>query len=212
MNTLEVPFYANTPDDTHCFQAALRSVLGYFQPEEVYSWEQLDAITGKKPGMWTWAMSGLLWLQQQGFAVKNIEEFDYEAFSKSGEDYLINTYGVDVAQQQAKHAVLEDEQRIAQKFIKQIDHETRLPTFNEIGRLLAENFVLIANVNSKSLNNEPGFVGHYVVIIGCDEESITLHDPGLPAVEGRRVTHEQFRRGWDFPDKHRRNLMAIGVE
>lgn len=40
-----VPFYSNTPDDTHCFQAVLKMVLKYFQPEKYYSFEQLDKLS-----------------------------------------------------------------------------------------------------------------------------------------------------------------------
>lgn len=210
MKILNVPFYANTPDDTHCFQAALRSVLGYFQPDTSFTWEELDVLTGKKPGMWTWAMTGLLWLQEQGYTVKNIEEFDYEDFAARGKVYLAEAYGADIAEQQAAHAVLADEQKTAREFTKRIHHENRLPTFEEAQQLIDQNFVLIANVNSRALNNRAGFVGHYAVIIGYDDADLILHDPGLPPMERRRVSREQFLLGWDSPDEHRRNIMAIG--
>jgi len=49
----EVPFYPNTEDNTHCLQACLKMVLKYFIQEKEYSYEDLDRVTAKVPGLWT---------------------------------------------------------------------------------------------------------------------------------------------------------------
>jgi hypothetical protein len=55
-----VPFFANTPDDTHCFQAVIRGILKYFLPDRKFSWEELDRMSAQKPGMATWPQQMLI--------------------------------------------------------------------------------------------------------------------------------------------------------
>ena len=87
---LKVPFYSNTPDEMHCYQASLRMILNYFLPEKDYSWEELEKITAKVEGLWTWQYAGTLWMQKQGFEIKNIDPMDNnlpkEAFNRTSWD------------------------------------------------------------------------------------------------------------------------------
>lgn len=76
---MDVPFYSN-PDDTHCFQACLRSVLKYFRPSEEYNWDALDELSGKRPGKWTWPLYSIGQLYTAGFEAEVIEDFDYQQF------------------------------------------------------------------------------------------------------------------------------------
>ncbi len=78
---LEVPLFAN-PDHTHCFQASLRMVLKYYMPDRDYTWNELDNLTGKKEGLWTWPLFAMIQLKARGFDVIDIEDFDYNKFSK----------------------------------------------------------------------------------------------------------------------------------
>ena len=91
-----IPFCSNTEDDTHCFQAALKMVMKYFWPDKDYSWEDLEIITKKVEGLWTWPMAGLLWLAEQRVEVIDIEVFDYNRFIAKGGKYLIDEYGKEV--------------------------------------------------------------------------------------------------------------------
>ena len=89
---LSIPFYSNTADDTHCWQASLKMVLKYFQKDKEYSWEELDLLTSKKEGLWTWPTAGMLWLANNGFDIKVIESFDYMRFSAEGKDYIYKEF------------------------------------------------------------------------------------------------------------------------
>jgi hypothetical protein len=62
----DVPFYANVPDATHCFQASLKMVLKCFRPSEEYSWADLDVHTAKAEGLGTFPFAGLTWLHERG--------------------------------------------------------------------------------------------------------------------------------------------------
>lgn len=87
-----VPFFENTPDETHRVQACYKMLLKYFVPSKEYSWEELEKLTGKDPGMYTWPMTGLIWLTKNGYEAKYVEYFEvsYEQFIK-GWSYPDNT-------------------------------------------------------------------------------------------------------------------------
>ena len=129
-----VPFYANTPDDTHCFQAALRMMLKYFLPDKEFSWEELEKRTAKVEGLWTWTMAGLLWLKENDFDIVNIEPFDYARCAKEGGGYLIELWGKDVGESQIAHSDIPQELKFAQQFASL--SEQRVPDLEEIKRFL----------------------------------------------------------------------------
>lgn len=41
----KVPFYPNTPDQTHCVQAGIKIVLKSFLPDRDFSMEELEKLT-----------------------------------------------------------------------------------------------------------------------------------------------------------------------
>lgn len=205
----EIPFYANTPDDTHCFQASLRMILKYFYPSENYSWEELDKITAKVEGLWTWPTAGLIWLQEKGLEIKNIEPFDYSKFVQLREKYLLKQYGEEVGNEQIKHSDINQEVELAKKFVEVVDVEQRVPGIDDIKRLLLENYVVIVNVNSVALDNRKGYAGHFVVIKGFDGEGFVINDPGSPGIENRNVDFELFEKAWSYPNEKSKNIMAF---
>src|SRR5215211_808857 len=180
-----IPFYANTSDNTHCFQAAVKMVVKYFWPEREYSWNELDTITAKVEGLWTWPMAGLLWLQTQGMEIRNVEIFDYEKFIKYGGSYLIDEFGEEMGKAQIKHSDIEQERRRAAEFIRLVTITKEIPTIELLRGFLKDDYVVICNINSHRLNDTAGYAGHSVVIKGFDENNFLLHDPGLLPLENR---------------------------
>lgn len=205
----KVPFYSNTPDDTHCFQATLLMVLKYFMPNEEYSWEELDQATAKKEGLWTWPLAGMLELQRMGFDVVHIEMFDYMLFAKQGDDYLHEFYGKEIAQAQIKHSDIQQEQRFAKEFIRKINFEKRIPDIGDIEKLMKRGFLIICNVNTCKLNQRDGYAGHFVVVTDYSDNELTLHDPGLPSIEDRIVSRDIFEQAWQYPDETAKNVTAF---
>lgn len=205
----KVPFYSNTPDDTHCLQAGIRSVLKYFEPQEEFTWEELDQATAKVKGLWTWPMAGLIWLHKRGYDIRNVEEFDYGRFIKEGKLYINEKYGEEVANAQEKNSDIPQEQRFSKEFIKLIKYENREATLEEILHYLKEGYLVGVNVNYRSLRNRTGYAGHFVLIKGVKGEKLILHDPGLPPIENMEVSLKQFDKGWAYPSHHERNLMAF---
>jgi hypothetical protein len=205
----DVPFYANTPDNTHCFQATFKMVVKYYMPKVDFTWQQLDKVTAKQKDLWTWPMTGLNWLTKQGFDVLSIEDFDYAAFIAALKGYLIEKNGTDVAKEQVSHSNIPAEVMNAKQFLKTADIHNRLPTMEEMTMLLHDSYLLIANVNSKALNDRSGYTGHFIVVIGVDKDGFIVHDPGLPAQAGRHIQFEHFQKAWAYPNVRAKNLVAV---
>ena len=206
---LPVPFFSNSPDDSHCFQDALKMVLKYFLPEKDFTWKELEQVTAKGDGLWTWPLAGMVWLSKNGFDVLDLEVFDYSRFMTEGESYLLEFYGREAGHEQIQHSDLEKERRLASELLKSNLLKQQLPTIDTMRTLLNSGSLLICLINSKKLNNANGYVGHFVVIKGYERDTLLMHDPGLPPLENRRVSIAIFKSAWAYPDKNAQNVIAI---
>lgn len=204
-----VPFYPNTPDDTHCWQASLKMVLKYFEPKKDFSWEELDKITAKKENLDTWPSEGMLWLANHGYTVKVIESFNYLRFSQEGKNYIYSEFGEEVGKAQQEHADIDQGVQLAKQFISKSLWTDRVPDVEEIKNLLKEKYLVICNVNTAKMNNKNGYAGHFVVVKGFDDNHLALHDPGLPPSRERIVEDDTFNDAWGFPNEKARNIKAI---
>lgn len=203
------PRLFENPDGSHCFQAVLRSVLHHFLPSRELSWEDLDGLSGKRPGRWTWPTTALLAMHDLGLAVVTQEDFDYRAFAERGEGYLEEHLGAAVARAQAAHSDLEYEREAARRYAEVGAGELRAPDLDDVARLLGGGHLVVCNVNRAVLKGRPGYSGHFVLVYGLDEESVWLHDPGPPTAPEQRVPRPLFLAAWAYPDERAKNLMAF---
>jgi len=210
-NHTSVSFYSNTKDKTHCFQAVMKMICKYYFPNVDYSWEQMNKITQKKEGLWTWPMAGYVWLASKNVLIESMSIFDFRAFHEKGYDYLLKTFGKEVADEQASHADIAQGQMLAEQFMhhERITIETKIPSHEDIKQKLSDDYLVISNVNQKALNNEPGYSGHFVLIYHYNDTGYFLQDPGLPEFKNRHVNFDTFEKAWAYPDKNAKNLVAI---
>ncbi len=211
MKTRDVPFYPNTPDDTHCFQAAFKIVLKFFLPEKDFSLKELEQMTAKRKGKWTWPLKGMISLKKMDFDVVNMEDFDYRKFSKNPSKYLVEKYGDKVGKIQEKHSYIPQEQEFAKEFVKLFGMQQKLPEIIDIKKHLDKGYLVMCNINSRVLNGLPGYAGHAVVIFDYDENSFYLHDPGLPPRKNRKVPFKRFMKAWAYPDEGAKNITAFRI-
>lgn len=204
-----VPFYANTNDDLHCYQAALRMVLKNFLPKKNFTYQQLEKMTGQKKGFWTWAMRGVLALKGLGFDIIDIESFDYRAVAKDAKKYLLDVYGEEAGREQILHSDIPEVEKDANEYVQKIPVDRRLPDVSDIQKLVSDGYLVVCLVNSKILNSEKGYVGHFVVIFDCTDTEVLLHDPGLPPRKNRSVLHKAFMESWAYPDEKAKNILAF---
>lgn len=184
-------------------------VLKYFNPNEDYSWEELDAITAKGKDLWTWPTASFMWLKNKGCNLKIITPFEYELFIKNGGDFLIEKYGKEVGEAQIAHSNIAQEQQLAKQLLNNVPIEKRIPALREVRQLLQEGYLILCNVNSLKLNNQEGYAGHSVVIKGMRDNQLILHDPGLPPFENRIVSFDNFLAAWAYPNEEAKEIYAI---
>lgn len=204
-----VPFYPNSSDNTHCFQAGLKMILKFFMPDKDFSFEELDKISMKKEGLWTWPMAALIWMQENGFDVVDIEIFDYRRFIDEGEMYLSEEFGEEVCAAQVKNSDIDQEREISMKFLEEIVIKKEIPKTEDIMELMRNGYIVAVNVNSKALSGKSGYDGHFIVIVGFDNDNFVIHDPGLPGVRNKKVPFEVFERAWAYPDERAKNITAF---
>jgi hypothetical protein len=205
-----VPFFANTPDGTHCFQASIRGALKYFLPDRNFSWEQLEKMSGKEPGKATWPQQMLVNLKEMDFDAIMVEGFDGRDFIKRGSQYLIDTFGEKTANWQIKNSDVPQEQKRYQRlFDVGVRCENRIPQLDEIKEYLQRGYLVICTVNSRALNHKDGYVGHSVLVYAVDDTYVTLHDPGPKPQESRQVPLTAFEVAWANPSEKAKNFIAL---
>jgi len=206
-----IPFFENTKDNSHCFQACLKMVLKFYFPGKNYSYRLLDKITNHKKGMWTWQGEALLFLSKIGFEIVNIENLDYKRFATRGETYLKSIWSKEIFDLQDKYSNLKREQQIARKLIKNknisiINKETNIRDMEDYFK---KDFLLIVSVNPCVFSGEKCYWSHSVVITEIGQKYIKFHDPGLPGIENRRVNRKLFIKAMSKPWKEDTNLIAL---
>lgn len=208
---LKVPFYKNTKDDMHCFQACLKMILKYYFPRKNYSYRELDKLSGHKKGKLTWQGASLLALSRLGLEVVNMENLDYRQFAKRGESYLKLIWSEEVFGVQSKHSNLAYEQRIAGRLIKnkRISLVNKVVGISDIEKFFKKKFLVLVAVNSSVFLGQRGYRPHMVFISDVDKKTLTFHDPGLPPMENRKVGRALFKRAISPPWREDTNLIAI---
>lgn len=209
MRDIDIPFYSNTEDNTHCFQAGLRMVMKYFWPEEEYTWDELDRITAKVEGLWTWPTAGILWLLNRGMEVQMIDPADYKAFVQRGGDYLIELYGKEVGEEQIKQSDISQEQKLVEELLRKIKIVKKIPQVEDIKKLLEKDYLVACNVNACTLDGVQGYVGHFVIVKGYQDNNLIMHDPGLPPRPNRVVNFVTFEEAWAYPSDLAKNIIAF---
>lgn len=192
----QVPFVANTPDDTHCLQAAYMSIALYFDPDFSIPMDEWSVITGYEEGLGTWANAGLVWFKGNGYEVKHYELFDFDAFIDHPKEYMIEVSGEEAGVWGYEHTNVPAEIERMKKLLALDIVEQREPTMDDIKRFIDEGCLVRVTVNCERFDNKEGYIGHAVVITDYSDTYIQFHDPGLPAIPNRQVTFAQFEEAW----------------
>tara|TARA_B100000959_G_scaffold232853_1_gene249944 strand:+ start:3465 stop:4100 length:636 start_codon:yes stop_codon:yes gene_type:complete len=205
----KIPFFSNIGDGTYCYLAVLKMILKYYCPQNDYSWENLIELTGKKEGLWTWPQYSYISMKNLGFDVKIISSFDYDKFADNGYKYLEDTYGKEVAEGQRKHSDLDDAISTVKKIKKILIQETRIPSVQDIIQLLSKGYLVECGINSYMLESKEGYAEHSILIFHSEKNIFTIHDPGFPPKESRKVPTELFEKAWAYPNAESKNITAF---
>lgn len=206
---VEVPFYINTSDDSHCVQAVFKMALGHFMPNKQITWKQLDELSQKQPGKGTWWFPAVAKLNELGLKTKYIEQFDYQQYYQLGDDYLIEFYGQQAGEWFMANSNILSVKHLIPEFLATSATETRAPNLQDINNLLNKKWLVGVEVNVRVLQNRPGFNGHMILIYGHENNKYIAHDPGLPALPGRHINEDIFYKAWSYNGPSKTGLIAF---
>jgi len=180
----QIPFYSNRKDNQHCFEACIRSALEYFFPRKKYSWDKIDKITQKRPGVLSWPMAGLVYLADHGIEIKVIDPFSYRDFAKEGLNFLRKEWG------EKKFTVKE--------FISHplIQIQKKVATIADLKEVTKDFEIVMSGVNAKALHYQKGTLLHVVIILEIKKRKIVLNDPGLPPYKEIEVGLGHFKKAF----------------
>ena len=171
--------------------------------------EEWSGTTGFEEEKGTWASQGLLWFNSHGYQTRHISLFDYEDFAVHGGEYLLRTFGEEVGSWQIAHTNMPLEQQRAGLLVAQGLVEKREPTVRDIQEALNDGFLVRVLVNSKRLSGQSGYEGHSILVIGYDETSFTVHNPGGVPQPNQPITYTAFENAWADPNDASKEMDAI---
>jgi len=192
----KIPFFSNTKDNTHCFQACLKMILKFLYPEKSFSFKKLDEISQKPKNKWTWPYTALINLKKMGLVVKYYSTFDCKKFAKEGLDYLKKKFPKDFKTILEKTGDIKKEMRNAEKLIKSGIFSYQKTSLKSVKRKFNQNYLVIFHINTRILHKKKGYSGHFVVLVGFDKNYLFIHDPGLPPYPERKVPKSLFLKAW----------------
>lgn len=180
MQTQTPPFYKNF-DGSHCYQCTIRGMLEHFNPAKSWTWDEMDALTGKKPNLYTWLFKTCADLPAMGYEVVVISDLDIPAFAQDARSTIESFYSEEGAAEQIKNTDLAAEQTYAAKMLENAEAVTlrkRSYTENDIRILLEEGYLVMPQINPYKLYDKSGYAGHAVLVYGIDGDNALFHDSG----------------------------------
>ncbi len=192
-----VPFASNTPDGMRCVPAVYKMLYKYFLDEDL-SWEDLDKLMKVIPRKGVWTFTALTDLAKRGVKIRHIEPVDYEKLHDQGVDYLYEVVGKETADYYVNKSNIASIIPEIPEFLKFVKTEIRKADIKEVIQALKENKLVSMEIDACRLNNTKGFSLHYVLVFGLDGNEVILHDPGLPALESRKVNIEELNHAFNF--------------
>lgn len=179
MKTFDVPFVGNDekPSD-RCVPAVVAMVLAYFMPKRTFTMPEVEQICGYVSGKGTWKTQLLLSLHDLGFQTEWIEDFDHHKFIADPEGYLSTILDKEALDWQVANSDLPKEaDRMKQYLAKGLPLEQRKGTRQDIKNYLDDGWLVMLEVNENVIAGIPGYLGHVVLVVGYDDDNVTIHNP-----------------------------------
>jgi hypothetical protein len=176
----DIPYYAN-PSDNHCSQACLRMAFEYFNPDKKWSWQEMDSLTGHKPGLMSWNMKAYYETFRLGYDVVIYDPVDFVEFVKDPVNYFRAKFSPAYAEEvfgqtDIPQAVIDAKELLKEK---DISLHSRSYELNEFQDLLAHDYLCATWVDMAVTNQVEGECWpHFILAYGYDDRGIWVHDPG----------------------------------
>jgi len=173
----------------------MQSVLKHFLDKE-YSLDELDKLTGRKDGFFTWTSQIVPVLYDLGLNVKYYSRTALDPFLE-GENYIRKHYS-DSAEKILKVTDMPIFIDSIKKLKKYNLFEKKILPFENIEKNLLNGYIPMVVINHKTIKGEDGWLGHFVVITGFDKENIFYHESGpFEPTPNKKVSKEMFIKAWN---------------
>ncbi len=193
----DIQLRENADDGDHCTQAVYLMILDHFMPRHAYTMDEVAAKTGFEINKGSWPIGGMLWFKQLGFEVINITNFDYLKFSQDAKKYLRDILSKDAAEAEINDTNIAAEERRAHLVAESDFVVKKVPQIEDILKALDEGYLVHCGVDAAILEDmDEDYLGHGILIVGYDEDSIIFNDPGLPAQKDKKASRALFDKAW----------------
>ncbi len=210
---LDVPFYTNTNDGNQCMQVSMQGVLDYFLKKKM-DVNELDRLTGRKVGYWTYTTQivGALWdlgLNVKCYSSDPLEPYLHDVTTLK--KYIKKTYP-----NQAKIVFKFSDFPVTIAFSKKLAKyhlfEQRILSFSEIEKHLKQGHIPILLIDHSVLRkSKVGYRGHSVIVTGFTKDSVTYHESGpKDPTPHCRVSKKLFIRAWNAPGTGNDTIIVYG--
>ncbi len=193
---LSVPFYENKGDGKQCVQVAMKSILKHFLDRD-FSLEELDRLTGRKNGLWTWISQCVIVLHDLGLKVKYYSKSDLEPYLQ-GEPFIRKRYGKD-SEKILKFTDLPIVLDSIKNLLKYNIFEKRKMSFDEVESHIKQGYVPLMSIDhNKIVGKKDLYQGHFVVVTGFDDQNVFYHESGPKNPgENKKVLKSTFIYAWN---------------
>ena len=163
-----------------CAPACTKMILDHLLPDMVITKDQAEDLSGFREGRSTWAAQHLLSLDTLGLEVGWIQAEDLPAFATDPDAFMLTQFNGNVEQYEAyakTSNVSLESARVKEYLERRLPFDQREATQHDIASLALGGYVVRLELNGKALANQPGDVGHAVVVSGFNNTTIRLENP-----------------------------------
>lgn len=163
---LEVPFYPQT-NETNCGPAALRMILSYFGKD--YRLSEIEREAGIEAGKGLYTLQLALAARRLGLSVR----FFTRSLGFNSEHLKMDFYQKYSPMNESRMALLMQDARTAGILMKECSL-----TLEEILSYVHRDSLVLVLLDWNSTLKKEGYQGHFVPLVGYDDEFVYVHNPG----------------------------------
>ncbi|MBP9761611.1 RluA family pseudouridine synthase [Candidatus Saccharibacteria bacterium] len=180
-------FTANHPDNKHSLMACYRMIIQYFWKRQL-SWSQIEAFSGFKDEQYPWPVRSIVQLHRMGLDIKVVDTFDYKKYVTDGDDYLNNVYSQVEYDWVQNNTAPKGMLPYVGDYLRRVTQARQQPKLADIDAFLDEGRLVTVTLSGHSIDSRDGYSAHAILIYDKDGDDYLAHDPGMPPIEGRRIT------------------------
>jgi hypothetical protein len=207
---LDIPFYKQSSSG-NCMQTQIKMALEYYYPEKEFTFEELDNLTGRTPGMWTWTSQLLPVLLDNKLDAYFYSTAPYDKIKEGGGEFIYEYYGGRVARTIIDKTNFKSFNYSVDKLKENDKFFNEKLELKDIENELKQSHVIILLIDSNVLSNRGGgYSGHGITITGMNETHFSIHDSGRGP--NLNFTKESLIEAWNAEGTDNDIIIIKGIK